>query len=141
MRIRERRDGHASTEIASVFRYPYRLNIPFSASVPQAILEDPSRGIRSEISAENRVTLLYVLAQRLRKDRANGVSPNAEGWCNDQDVGVSVWGRNWHEQTSNNLHVILHRLRKQIKNDGLDPWCIEKKRGKMRLRIQDVQLS
>ncbi|MEL6349827.1 MAG: FHA domain-containing protein [Myxococcota bacterium] len=141
MRIREIRDGHATTEIASVFRYPYQLTITFSASVPQAVLEDSLRGTRCDISAENRVALMYVLAQKLRDDRAASVSPSREGWCNDQEVGVSVWGRSWHEQTSNNLHVILHRLRKQLKNSGLDPWCIEKKRGKIRLRIQDVTIG
>lgn len=142
MLIREVRDGHVATEVAAVFRYPYVLTISFSASVPQAIIEDSVRGTRCDINAENRVALLYVLAQRLRDDRkSNTISPSQEGWCDDQEVGVSVWGRNWHEQTSNNLHVILHRLRKQLKNSGLDPWCIEKKRGKLRLRIQDVTVN
>lgn len=141
LRIVEATEIHVPTEIASVFRYPYQLTIPFSASVPQAILTDPQRGAKVEITAENRVALLYVLAVKLRDDRKAGVASNAEGWCTDQEVGVSVWGRSWHEQTSNNLHVILHRLRKQLKNSGFDPWCIEKKRGKLRLRIQDITLS
>lgn len=141
LRIREAAEIHVPTEIASVFRYPYQLTIPFSASVPQAIMVDSQRGNKVEVSAENRVALLYVLSLKLRKDRESGVTSSAEGWCTDQEVGVSVWGRSWHEQTSNNLHVILHRLRKQFKAAGFDPWCIEKKRGKLRLRIQDIHIS
>ncbi|MFT4979022.1 MAG: hypothetical protein ACI8S6_004932 [Myxococcota bacterium] len=141
LRIREAADIHVVTEIASIFRYPYHLSIPFSSSVPRASLVDPQRGRRIEVTAENRVALMYVLAKRLIEDRAAGKTAAAEGWCTDQEVGVSVWGRSWHEQTSNNLHVILHRLRKQLKGSGFDPWCIEKKRGKLRLRIQGVTTS
>ena len=139
--IRELSDDHAPTEVAHVFRYPYRLTIPFSGTLPIATFEDPQASLRCEVTADNRVALLYVLSQRLLEDRRRDGGSPTEGWCTDQEVGVSVWGRTWHEQTTNNLHVIIHRLRSQLKSAGFDPWCIEKKRGKVRLRIQDLDIT
>lgn len=137
-RIRVSSDVHIPTEISSVFKYPYRLSVQFTGAVPCARIEDVHRGKSVDITAENRISLIYVLAMELQRDRQANIHSSAEGWCTDDEIGVQVWGRQWHDQTSNNLHVILHRLRKQLKSAGLDPWCIEKKRGKMRLRIQDI---
>ena len=117
--------------------HPYRLTVDLQAPTgPEAVLEDLETGRRAVIRSNNRVSVLYLLAQRIAED------PDADlkdrGWCQDRDVACGVWGRNWQKQIKSHLHVLVHRIRKDIKSAGLDPWCIEKKRCHTRATIVEA---
>ncbi|MEL6345793.1 MAG: FHA domain-containing protein [Myxococcota bacterium] len=125
-------EAHAPTEFSPFFHYPYRLTVHLSGASPYAVMEDlRNPGRICTISSNNRTLLLYILARQ--RDEANGVS----SWCSVDQVSAGIWGRAWRAQNSNNLNVLVHRLRKQLKEAGFDPWCIEKRRRRLRLRIQD----
>lgn len=124
-------------------RYPYALT---------ATLEGPGGAVATlrhlteghhtySVTTENRATLLYVLAVRLRDDRAAGKLDEEAGWCDDEDVLVAVWGRAALRQASSNYSVLLHRLRKELEEAGFDPWFIEKRRGAIRLRLPEVEVT
>ena len=49
-----------------------------------------------------------------------------------------VWGRHGD---INKLHVLLHRLRADVREQGLDPWCIEKKQRYVRIRVLDAEVG
>ena len=108
---------------------------------PQAIIRDSSTRRTCELRAENRVSLLYVLAARLRDDLAAGVPRPDAGWCADEEVMSGVWGRSWGRMDTNNYQVLIFRTRKELKRAGLDGWLIEKRRGQTRLRAHTVSLS
>lgn len=119
--------------------FPYRLIVDLQAPTgPEAILEDMETGRRCAIRSNNRVSVLYLLAKQISD------APDADlrdrGWCQDRDVACGVWGRNWQKQIKSHLHVLVHRIRKDIKAGGLDPWCIEKKRCHTRAFIAEVVL-
>ena len=88
------------------------------------------------ITSANRAVLLFVLARQVLRDREKQTRRDEVGWCDDDDVAVGIWGRN--VPTGNSLHVLIHRLRSQVKKAGFDPWFVEKRRGVMRVRLVDV---
>lgn len=116
---------------------PYRFSMPH---LDQAIVEDMQSQRRCVVTAENRTALLLVLARQLSADRQQRKPPAHQGWCSDDDVGVQVWGRRWWTFSPNRLHVLLHRTRSQLKSAGLSVDCLQKKRGWLRLWIEDVAL-
>ncbi|MEL6348058.1 MAG: FHA domain-containing protein [Myxococcota bacterium] len=116
---------------------PYRFSMPH---LDQAIVEDMSSNKRCVVTAENRTALLLVLARQLSADRQQRKPPAHQGWCSDDDVGVQVWGRRWWTFSPNRLHVLLHRTRSQLKSAGMSVDCLQKKRGWLRLWIEDVAL-
>ena len=127
------------TALAERVRYPYRLTVSLQgATGPEASIEDIHTGKSCAIRSSNRVVLLYILARQLRSDRTAGRPATHQGWCSDEEVSSGVWGRNWQSHASSHLHVLVHRLRKQIKAAGFDPWFIEKKQRHIRMRAQDV---
>ena len=120
--------------------HPYRLTVDLQASTgPEAILEDLETGRTCLIRSNNRVSVLYLLAKELVE---NPKKPDRErGWCQDQAVASGVWGRNWQKQIKSHLHVLVHRIRKDIKTAGLDPWCLEKKRCHTRMTIKEAVIK
>ncbi|MEL6342807.1 MAG: FHA domain-containing protein [Myxococcota bacterium] len=137
--IKEAVDVRAPTAAAERTRYAYRLTVDLQgATGPEANIEDLQTGNRSEIRSANRAVLLYILAKKLREDRENDEPQARQGWCGDEEVSSGVWGRNWKSHAGSHLHVLIHRLRKQLKSDQIDPWFIEKKRRHVRVRVEEL---
>jgi FHA domain len=85
----------------------------------------------------NRGVLLYALARQLARDKEAGLPTDELGWCRSEDLLTAVWGRSGKD--GNHLNVLLHRLRGQLSDEGLDPWFVEKRRGGLRIRVTHVQ--
>lgn len=96
-------------------------------------------GAAHHVGAENRVVLLYLLARKIIEDRAAGMDPQDEGWCEDADVIVGIWGRTAQESGANRLKVLVHRVRKELAGSGFLPGCIEKRSGLIRGRFVEVE--
>jgi hypothetical protein len=121
--------------------YGYELAVALTTDTgPEATIHDPRGDTRYTITAENRVSLLWVLAKKLLDDRQEGRSLESSGWCEDQDVMRGIWGRGWDQMGSNNYQVLLSRTRREFAKAGFDGWFIEKRRGHTRLRLQKVHL-
>ncbi len=118
--------------------YPYTLSVALDAPGPLAVLDDPVTGARCALSGETRAILLYVLARGWRRDRDAGLPPDRAGWCDDDEVSVGIWGRG--EGAASRLNVLVCRVRKDLREAGFDPWCVEKRRGAMRVRVAAVTL-
>ncbi|MGK0347601.1 MAG: hypothetical protein ACI855_003688, partial [Myxococcota bacterium] len=52
---------------------------------------------------------------------------------------LGVWGRGAGED--NKLHVLVYRLRNELKKAGFDPWFIEKRRKYIRARIAGAEIG
>jgi len=123
-------------------RFPYRLTVTLDqAAGAMAVLRDERTNKECSIRSEQRVALLYLLAKQLRDDRALRVLPPLAGWCHDEDLMVGVWGRQGLKGAASKYSVLLHRVRKDVDSAGLDPTCIEKRRGATRLRVGKVVLT
>jgi pSer/pThr/pTyr-binding forkhead associated (FHA) protein len=129
------------TVLAGEHRYPYSLTVNLQgATGPIAELRNMKTGRTFEIQSTNRVVLLYILARQIVREREQEDTPDEEGWCRDEEVSSGIWGRNWQDHSAGHLHVLVHRLRNQIKQGGFDPWFIEKKRRHVRLCLQEVEV-
>lgn len=125
----------ASDEAGTSRRGRYRVLLgPGDDQGPHVRLEDAAEGGRVHtITRGNRSSLVYVLARQL--DAAHGGARGAtDGWVDDEDVAVGIWGRAAAERTLSSYYVLVHRLRKELAAAGFDPACIEKRRGAIRLR-------
>lgn len=121
-------------------RYPYRLRVDLNSPTgPVAVVSHIATSATHQVSAENRVVLLYLLARKIVDDRAQGVPAAEQGWCTDEDVIVGVWGRGALGSGSNRLKVLVHRVRKELRSSGFDAWCIEKRSGLIRGRFVEVE--
>ena len=108
---------------------------------PEAIVSDDGAGRSHVIRAENRATLLYVLARKFEHDTRQSLPGEIAGWCTDDEVVVGVWGRSAIDNPTNSLHVLLNRVRAELKQAGIDPWFVEKRRGHVRVRVKRVELA
>ncbi len=127
-------------ESATTSQYPYRLLATLNGAVgPEATLEWIDKHRKFKVDAENRAVLLYLLARKVVEDRSEGRRADDQGWCTDDEISTGIWGRN--APAANSLHVLVYRLRKQIKGAGFDPWFIEKKRRAIRIRLDDVEID
>ena len=118
--------------------YPYALTVVLTP--PEATVVDRVSGRRHTVTAENRVSLLYVLARQRLADLQDGTLASRAGWCSDDQVMSGIWGRGWDKLGANNYQVLLSRVRKELRKAGLDGWFIEKRRGHTRVRLQQVAL-
>lgn len=116
----------------------YRLEVQMTGFLgPRAAVVEVASGKRYEINAVQRAVLLYVLAKaRLEPD---GMAEEG-GWCSDADVSKAIWGRKGVVD-ANALHVLVHRVRRELKGAGFDPWFIEKRRRGIRLALTDVSVE
>lgn len=105
---------------------------------PVARVRSPALGSTCEVRAENRAVLLYVLARRWADDAAAGVWHADRGWIDDEEVATGVWGR---QGAARSLKVIVCRVRQELRVAGFDPWCIEKRRGAIRICVAHAQVS
>ena len=141
------RDGRGA--LASTLReplekaaYAYRLHVRLAGgSGPEATIHDPANQTRHVVRAENRVSLLFVLARQVLQDQREGLAPDQAGWCPDEAVMSGIWGRNWERLGPNNYQVLLFRLRKELAKADLDGWFIEKRRGRTRLRLRQGEVA
>lgn len=122
--------------------YPYRLGVRLDGpGGPEAVLVHRERAQSLVLTAENRVVVLYVLVRRLLADRARTPRGANLGWCPDEELAIGIWGRDGAGTPANSLHVLLHRLRKDIEAAGFDAGFLEKRRGASRLCLDDVTLG
>ena len=119
-------------------KFPYVAEASDGPSGFQVLLKDEQKGT-SQLLTGNRGLLMYLLARQLSEDRASGHEIDAEGWCNDMEVASAIWGRGVKD--ANNLHVLIHRLRKSVKGAGFDPWFVEKRQWGVRLRLRHVDVK
>lgn len=117
-------------------RFPYRLDV--SLDPPWAVMGDRASSRECRWDTDQRVALLWRLAKQLREDRAARTLPALAGWCHDEDLLVAVWGREALTGAASRFSVLLHRVRKDLEQAGLDPWCVEKRRGATRLVVDEV---
>lgn len=133
---------HAPTAAPEGERYNYRLEATLEgATGPEATLLNLGIGTRYVVSAENRAVLLYLLATQVGKDRDAGMGPTECGWIQDQSVATGIWGRGSKGKDTNSLHVLVYRLRRELKAAGFDPWFIEKRKRYIRARLAEVQIN
>lgn len=123
-------------------RYPYRLNVRLDGpSGPEATFGHAGRPQTLVISAENRAVLLYVLARKAVDDRGRRPGAASAGWCSDEELSIGIWGREGINVPPNTLHVLLHRVRRDLEGAGFDAGFLEKRRGATRLTLADVQIG
>jgi hypothetical protein len=80
----------------------------------------------------NRFVLLLVLARA-----ALGREDAVEGWVDDERLRVAVWGRAGSSERYNSaLGKVIYDTRRMISSKGIDPFFIEKSRGRTRLRLR-----
>ena len=132
---------YTQTIEAEPARYPYALKVSLDGvSGPEAMLYNEANGTSHRIDAENRAILLYVLGKQWLDDREEGKPRPERGWCSDNDVSIGIWGKKGTSD-ANALHVLTHRLRRELKKAGFDPWFIEKRRRALRIRVKDVEIA
>lgn len=130
------------TAQSETVRYPYRLRVGLDGpGGPLAEIGLAKGGPTHQVTAENRVVLLYLLARKAIEDRETGLAYDDRGWCSDDDIVVGVWGRSALVAGGNRLKVLVHRVRKELKEDGFEPWCIEKRSGLIRGRFEVVEVT
>jgi hypothetical protein len=125
----------ANTLIPDHWLHPYVLTV--DARKPSARLEQLHTGLAYVVDSGHRAVLLYLLGARYHRDRSDGRAEAECGWCDDHEVQTGIWGRN-HD--ANKYHVLLYRLRADLRMHGFDPWFIEKRSGAIRARVADVHV-
>ena len=113
----------------------YVVEVAFdSESGPWARVTCERTGRTHTLQAPNRVSLLYFLADAHRQDTERG--HEEIGWRSNASACVAVWGKVGRDQDPSLLKALLHNVRSELREVGLDPWCLEKRRGYIRLRIR-----
>lgn len=121
-------------------RYPYKLTATLNgATGPEASLLDQQTGNVHRVTADNRAILLYLLARAHQDQRKDGIKTNERGWVSDAEILTGIWGRDAKDE--NKLHVLVYRLRNEVKIAGFDPWFIEKRRRYIRARLTEAKVS
>lgn len=119
--------------------WPYEVHADLNApGGPLTSVHDPGSKLHVEVNAENRAVLLYLLARKWCEDAANGVSEHQRGWADDESVAVGVWGK---DGPLKQLKVLLCRVRQELREGGLDPWFLEKRRGALRIRVAKATVA
>lgn len=132
---------YTQTIEAEPARYPYSLKVSLDGVAgPEAMLYNGDNGTAHRIDAENRAVLLYVLGKQWLDDSQAGKPRPERGWCSDNDVSIGIWGKKGTSD-ANALHVLTHRLRRELKKAGFDPWFIEKRRRALRIRVKEVSIE
>ncbi len=89
----------------------------------------------------NRFVLLLVLARALHGQYPRGCDGD-DGWVDDEPIRVALWGRAGSANRFNSaLTKVIYDTRKMIAARGLDPFFIEKSRGRTRLRLAADRVS
>lgn len=140
-RVRVGDSTRADTVDVSNDRYPYVLDVSLTGPRgPEAVLSDPLRDRTHRVEADNRAVLLYILGRQVQADLEAGKDAAECGWISDDDAAVGVWGRAQALRDVNGLHVLVHRVRRELGEAGFDPWFIEKRRRCIRARVARVHV-
>jgi hypothetical protein len=130
--------GWRSTRDLGELPRGYRIEATLEAGPgPRAVVLDPASGRQYVMTAENRATLLWILARRWLDDRAGGAGEDDAGWVPEPDALTQVWGRS-PGATAANLRVLVCRIRRELREAGLDPWFLEHRAGCLRVKVQEV---
>jgi hypothetical protein len=130
----------APTVTYSGDRYPYRLSATLSGPTgPEATVTDTRTGTRCVLRG-NRAVLAYVLGRARLSDLEEQTDDTA-GWYDDDSLTTDIWGRTPLSFDANNLNVLVYRTRASLRSAGLEPWCIEKRKGYTRARVASVELG
>lgn len=139
--VHELTDERTRTEFREATKYPYRLVATLEGPTgPQATLVHLGSGQQHVVTTEHRATLLYLLARQASKDLGQDGPGQERGWVPDEEVAIGIWGRDRHRLEANNFHVLVCRVRKELKHAGFDAWFIEKKRKHIRARLDQVEI-
>ena len=137
--VREGDPNRVPTVEASGALYRYALEASLDGGPgPIAVLRDATSSTEVRFTAETRAVLLYSLGRQILDDRESGRDPMEEGWVADPDLIVAVWGRTPLSDGLARLKTLVHRVRADCRDGGLDPWCVEKRRGYTRIRAETV---
>jgi hypothetical protein len=113
----------------------YRLTLDVgNPTGPRATVTDLVSRVEAMLEG-NRAVMLYVLGRRRADDLAAGLHDAEIGWCTNEEVQTAIWGQ---LGDSNKLHVLLYRLRGELRGLGFDPAFIEKQQGYVRLQVAEV---
>ena len=120
--------------------HPYVVETAFDPDRgPWARFRCLETGRTHTLTADNRVAMIYFLAEALKEDLAGRVTD--PGWRSNESVRVAVWGRSARHEGPRKLKALLHNIRAELRGAQLDPWCLEKRRGFVRLRVREVEVG
>ncbi len=106
----------------------------------EATVRDPGTGTSHRIRSDNRAVLLYLLARKLLEDRRAGKAEPDAGWLSDREIVIGIWGRGGEESGRNRLHVLVHRMRKELLSAGIESAVIESRRNALRGCFASIEL-
>ena len=88
----------------------------------------------------NRFVLLLVLARALHGCYPTGCAESG-GWVDDEPIRIALWGKMGAASRYNAaLTKVIYDTRKMIAARGIDPFFIEKSRGRTRLRLDTARV-
>lgn len=117
----------AVTPTAHASPCAWSVRIDGATSRPSALVVHSSSQTELRFRPSHAATVLMMLAERTVEAAYGG------GWINDDDLRVGLWGRRGLLNDSNNLNVVLYRLRSRLRRCGLDQALIEKEAHRSRL--------
>lgn len=119
--------------------WPYRVIADRGApGGPLVTVEATGSAERVQLHATNSAILLFLLARAWVREEGSRVAPEDRGWVDDETVAVGVWGK---DGPLRQMKVLVCRLRQELREAGLDPWFVEKRRGALRIRVSGVTLT
>lgn len=108
-----------------------------SIEPPEARVIEPVTAFEHQITAHQRVSLLYYLARAAEHDRARG---RGQGWRSPEEVAIAIWGRQGREHARKRLSTITYRVRAELERAGLDKGLIERSAAGLRLVASSVEV-
>lgn len=127
---------HVPTAVTVSDRYPYKVEVELEgATGPHAVITDVSNGTTYRVDAGNRAVLLWILAKKWADDHTANPDSTEAGWCTNEEVQSGIWGK---QGDDNKMHVLIYRLRGELKKAGFDPWFLEKRQRHVRVRIVEA---
>lgn len=129
---------HVPTAVTVADRYPYKVDVELEGPTgPHATITDLATSNTYRVDAGNRAVLLWILAKKWAEDTANTALASDAGWCTNEEVQSGIWGK---QGDDNKMHVLIYRLRGELKKAGFDPWFLEKRQRHVRIRIVEAQV-
>lgn len=125
----------------AVSTYPYTIRARLLPDGADTNVLDATAGRTVRFQNDNRAMLMFLLALKVKGDVGGGVPASEAGWCHDEDLGDAIWGRPGRAALVNNLHVLVCRTRRELRDAGFDPWFIEKRNRHTRARVAGVDVN
>lgn len=125
----------------AVATYPYTITARLLPDGADAQVVDSAAGRAVRFQSDNRAMLVFLLALKVKGDVGGGVPAPDAGWYHDEDLGDAIWGRPGRAALVNNLHVLVCRTRRELRDAGFDPWFIEKRNRHTRARVAGVDVT